>query len=258
MKQYSGYLIDLDGTTYYGKRRIPTAELFIQELLARDIPFKFLTNNATRQIHQIQQMLEQDYDLPVKDSHIYTSIIAMVNYLQHHHPNAELFVIGEEPLKTELRQAGFTISQDRSADVVVQALNRQTNYEELAMATQAILNGATFLVTNTDQLIPTADGLYPSSGATTAFLKHATSIEPIVMGKPHAPIIEGALEQLGLPKDEVLMIGDNYQTDIQVGIQNGVDTLLVLTGVTQKEEVPHLPVPPTYVVDNLSQWMDKI
>ncbi|MGX7107555.1 TIGR01457 family HAD-type hydrolase [Hutsoniella sourekii] len=254
MRKYKGYLIDLDGTTYFGGHRIPTAETFIKQLIEQEIPFKFVTNNATRSNEEIAQMLRQDYQLPVDPDMIYTSIQAMIDYIHHLNPKAKLYVVGEASLKRQLEEAGFQLVDDSAVDIVVQALNRQVTYADLSQATQAILNGAEFLVTNTDNLIPTSQGLQPSSGALTAFIEYATKKEPIVMGKPHAPIMEGALEQLGLAKDEVLMVGDNYNTDIQAGIQAGIDTLLVLTGVTQKEELDSLPTPATYVVEDLSHW----
>ncbi|MDO4432632.1 MAG: TIGR01457 family HAD-type hydrolase [Aerococcaceae bacterium] len=254
MKSYKAYLIDLDGTTYFGTERIPTAEAFIRQLVQKEIPFLFVTNNATKTPEQVAEVLQQTYELPVTAEHVYTSALAMVDYLQAHFEGKEVFVVGEAPLREQIAAAGFTLNQTETADVVVQALNRHTTYEELAQATLAIRNGAAFLVTNIDSNIPTEWGMMPSSGALTAFLKYATQTEPIVMGKPYQPIVEGSLERLGLSVDDVLMIGDNYETDIKVGINAGMDTLLVLTGFTTREDLANVTVQPTYVCENLSQW----
>ncbi|MBD3949188.1 TIGR01457 family HAD-type hydrolase [Tuanshanicoccus lijuaniae] len=254
MKQYKAYLIDLDGTVYFGKNRIPTAEQFVKKLLVADIPFLFVTNNATKSPEEVAENLATNYDLPVTANHCYTSALALIDYLNAHHPNARIHVVGEASLKNLIQSAGYTIEQTNQADVVVQALDRQATYESLATAAQAIRNGAAFLVTNTDRSIPTENGMMPSSGALTAFLQHTTRVEPVVMGKPYRPILEGCLHQLGLSVEEVLMIGDNYETDIRVGIDAGMDTLLVLTGVTSKADVADLPVAPTYVLQDLSEW----
>lgn len=254
MKQYQGYLLDLDGTTYYGPNRIPTAEVFINQLIDQGIPIQFVTNNATQSVDQIAHKLQTQFGIHCEASMIYTSTLALLDYLKANHADARVYVVGEEALHQQVEAAGFVIEQTPDASVVVQGLNRHTTYEELEGAVQAILNGAAFLVTNTDNLIPTQSGLSPSSGALTAFIQYATNCEPIVFGKPHAPILEGAVQRLGIPREELLLIGDNYQTDILAGIHAGIDTLLVLTGVTQADEVASLPEAPTYVVDDLSQW----
>lgn len=254
MKHYAGYLIDLDGTVYFGKNRIPTAEAFIKELVARDLPFLFITNNATRSAAQVAEALSTQYGLPVTEAHVYTSAMAIIDYLKAHHAGQTVYVVGEQPLKDQVAAAGFALAHDEQAQVVVQALNRHTTYEELATAVLAIRQGAAFLVTNTDSNIPTERGMMPSSGALTAFIQYATQVEPIVMGKPHSPILEGGLATLGLTKDQVLMIGDNYETDIKVGINAGMDTLLVLTGFTQEADLATVPVQPTYVRPDLSHW----
>ena len=254
MPHYKGFLIDLDGTVYFGKNRIPTAEAFIKRLVDQKLPFLFVTNNATRSAEEVAEALRINYELPVEASNVYTSSMAMVHYLNTYYKGKRVMVIGEPSLQRFIASHGYELDETPSAEVVVQALDRDTTYEKLALAVLAIRNGAAFLVTNTDSNIPTERGMMPSSGALTAFIQFATQVEPTVMGKPFAPILEGALSQLGLSKEEVLMIGDNYETDIKVGINAGMDTLLVLTGFTSKEQVATLPIPPTFVREDLSQW----
>lgn len=246
--------MDLDGTTYFGGNRILTAENFIKEAVNRQIPLLFVTNNATQTVQQIANRLKTDYDLPVDHRMVYTSTLALIDYLNVHHQNQSIYVVGEPALHQQVADAGFTINQTPNAQVVVQGLNRHATYDELAGAVKALLNGAAFLVTNNDRLLPTATGMTPSSGALTAFLEYSAQVKPVIMGKPFAPVIEGAIKRLSLPSDKLLLIGDNYETDIKAGINAGIDTLLVLTGVTHVEDVPNLPVQPTYVLDNLSLW----
>lgn len=252
---YSAYLIDLDGTTYRGNVPILSAVPFIQRLLALDIPFLFLTNNATKSPGEICDHLTQVCGIRVAEDKIYTSTMALVAYLKRHEQGKKIQVIGEPALYAQVQEAGFEIvsSGQAPAEVVVQGLNRQTTYQELARAVQAILGGARFLVTNQDRLIPSEGKLFPSSGAITAFLQYATQSDPIIFGKPNAPIITGALEVLERTADQVLMIGDNYETDILAGIQSHLDTLMVLTGVTSEAMAKQVEVAPTYCVKDLRE-----
>lgn len=255
LKRYKGYLIDLDGTLYYGTRRIPTAEHFVHELKERGLAFLFLTNNATRTPQEIVENLKTNYELPIGIENIYTSTQALIAHLKENYLGKVVHVVGEKALHQQVEGAGFQLTMDMNADVVVQGLNRQVTYQDLAIAAMAIRDGADFLVTNADQTIPTENGIMPSSGALTAFLEVASGKEGLVMGKPNALIVEAALEELNLRPEEVLLIGDKYETDIMAGINAGIDTLLVLTGVTRSEDVEHLPMQPTYVLNNLSEWV---
>lgn len=255
MRQYKGYLIDLDGTLYYGTRRIPSAEAFVHELKKRQKPFLFLTNNATKTSQEIVENLRINYELPIGLDNVYTSTQALIAYMKEHCLGKLVHVVGEKALVQQVEAAGFKVTPDTNAEVVVQGLNRQATYEELALAAMAIREGAEFLVTNADQTIPTEKGIMPSSGALTAFLEVASGKKGLVMGKPNALIVEAALEELNLKAEDVLLIGDKYETDILAGINAGLDTLLVLTGVTQPEDVADLPQQPTYVLENLSEWV---
>lgn len=254
MKQYKGYLVDLDGTTYRGKERIPEAEQFIRQLLSLDIPFKIVTNNATKSVEEIVYNLNTYYDIPVDSSHIYTSIIALGDYLLQHFEGKNVYIIGEPALVDHVQSRGFKLNPNEKIDIVVQALDRQVDYDKLKTAVRAILDGASYLVTNKDRLIPTEDGYIPSSGAITSFIEYATRQEAIVIGKPNQPIMEGAIERLGLEPVDVLMVGDNYDTDILAGMNANLDTLLVLTGITSREDLEHIAQHPTYIVESLKEW----
>lgn len=254
MTKYEGYLVDLDGTTYRGKERIPEAEVFIRHLLNEGFPFKLVTNNATKTVEEIVHNLNSYYDIPIDSSRVYTSIIALGDYIELHHPGANVYVLGEAALKEQMLERNFTVDTNKPIDIVVQGLKRDVTYDQLTVAVQAILAGAEYVVTNTDRLIPTETGMNPSSGAITAFIQFATRKEPIIIGKPNNPIMEGALKQLGIDKSKVLMIGDNYDTDIMAGMNMDMDTLLVLTGVTVREDLEMIQKQPTYIIESLSEW----
>jgi len=136
----------------------------------------------------------------------------------------------------------------------VLGIDREITYEKLALGAIAIRNGAKFVSTNADIALPTERGLLPGNGALTSVLAVATQTKPVFIGKPEPIITEQALEYLGSKKEETIMVGDNYDTDILAGIRTGIDTLLVHTGVTTKEMLKTKEVQPTYTVDTLDQW----
>jgi len=229
---YKAYFIDLDGTMYRGKERIPTAEAFIKRLQEAKIPFLFVTNNATKTPAQVAENFN-------------------VN---------RVMVIGEEAIKNQVEAAGYTlVSED--PEVVLQSLDRNVTYKDLETATLAIRSGATYIVTNIDSNLPSEKGPIPGSGAITGFLKVATQVEPIIIGKPSSVIMESALDYLNakfpdrhFTKEDIAMVGDNYQTDIQAGIQYGMDTLMVLTGFSTREDLEKVEEQPTHLVEDLSEW----
>ena len=250
---YKGYLIDLDGTIYRGKERIPEAEAFVHELQEREIPFLFVTNNTTRTPQAIQEMLAQHFHISCDLEQIYTASLATVDYMKELNLGSKVFIIGEAGLHTAIKEAGFVEDREHP-DYVVVGLDTQVTYEDFAQATLAIQKGAKFIGTNPDLNIPTERGLLPGAGSLVTFLEITSRVKPTYIGKPKAIIMEKALERLGLAADQVAMVGDNYETDIRAGIDNGIDSILVLTGYTQKEEVASLDPAPTHVLDRLADW----
>lgn len=253
MSKYKGYFVDLDGTIYRGKEPIPAGKRFIEKLQANHVPFLLLTNNTTKTPKAVQANLAMNFDIQVEEANIYTATLAAIDYMKDIALGDKVFVVGEMDLKQMILEAGFKWEEERP-DYVVVALDSYLTYEDLAKATLAIQKGAHFIGTNPDKNIPTERGLMPGAGSIIQLVQTATRVEPTVIGKPNTTIMEKALERIGLSKKEVLMVGDNYDTDIQAGIQNKIDTLLVLSGFTQQEDVPKLPVPPTYVLNSLDEW----
>lgn len=251
-KEYAGYLIDLDGTMYNGTEKIAQAAGFIERLRKEKKPFLFLTNNSTSKNEDVVNKLKEVSDVEAYPEEVFTSTMATITYLEKNNHN-RLFVIGEGGLDEGLTNAGFEIS-DNEVDAVVVGLDRTVTYKELETATLLIRAGAKFIATNPDTNLPTERGLVPGNGALVAFLEASTGVKATMIGKPEAIIMDAAIEAIGLDKQEVVMVGDNYTTDIQAGIQNDVDTLLVLTGFTLKADVPGLATPPTHIVDTLDDW----
>lgn len=250
---YKGYLIDLDGTIYRGSEPIPAGRRFVEQLQARQIPFLFLTNNTTKTPETVAQRLAKEFSIHVGSETVYTATLATIDYMNDANKGKKVYVIGEPGLIEPILAAGY-VWDEENPDYVVIGLDTDVTYEKFVVATFAIQKGATFIGTNPDKNIPTERGLLPGAGAVIAMLEASTQQKAIYIGKPEAIIMDKAVEILGLEKSEVLMVGDNYTTDILAGINNGIDSLLVLSGFTQKADVPTLPIPPTYLVDSLDEW----
>ncbi|AKZ52055.1 TIGR01457 family HAD-type hydrolase [Streptococcus pyogenes] len=250
---YKGYLIDLDGTIYQGKNRIPAGERFIKRLQERGIPYLLVTNNTTRTPEMVQSMLAKQFHVETGIETIYTATMATVDYMNDMNRSKTAYVIGETGLKSAIAAAGYVEELENPAYVVV-GLDSQVTYEMLAIATLAIQKGALFIGTNPDLNIPTERGLMPGAGALNALLEAATRVKPVFIGKPNAIIMNKSLEVLGIQRSEAVMVGDNYLTDIMAGIQNDIATILVTTGFTRPEEVPTLPIQPDHVLSSLDEW----
>ncbi|HER6567699.1 TPA: TIGR01457 family HAD-type hydrolase [Streptococcus pyogenes] len=250
---YKGYLIDLDGTIYQGKNRIPAGERFIKRLQEKGIPYLLVTNNTTRTPEMVQSMLAKQFNVETGIETIYTATMATVDYMNDMNRGKTAYVIGETGLKSAIAAAGYVEELENPAYVVV-GLDSQVTYEILAIATLAIQKGALFIGTNPDLNIPTERGLMPGAGALNALLEAATRVKPVFIGKPNAIIMNKSLEVLGIQRSEAVMVGDNYLTDIMAGIQNDIATILVTTGFTRPEEVPTLPIQPDHVLSSLDEW----
>ncbi|WP_042353886.1 TIGR01457 family HAD-type hydrolase [Bacillus rubiinfantis] len=252
MKKYNGYLIDLDGTMYRGSERIEAASDFVKKLKQKGIPYLFVTNNSSRTPEQVADKLNK-FDIPARPELVFTTSQATANYIYERKQDASVYVIGEEGIQTAIDLKGFR-HEGEHADFVVIGIDRDISYEKLAIACLAVRNGAVFISTNGDIAIPTERGLLPGNGSLTSVVTVSTQTKPIFIGKPEAIIMEQALKVLGTKKEETIMVGDYYDTDILAGMNAGMDTLLVHTGVTSKELLAGYDRQPTYAIDSLDQW----
>lgn len=252
MKQYKGFLIDLDGTMYKGTEKIEAAGRFVHELKRRGLPYLFVTNNSSRTPSQVAEKM-RDFNIPTEDHQIFTSALATANYLHHLKPNATVYVIGEDGIVEALKEKGFTFV-DENPDFVVCGIDRTISYEKLAKACLAVRAGARFISTNADIAIPTERGFEPGNGSLTSVISVSTRVQPTFIGKPERIIMEQAIEVIGLDKEDVIMVGDFYETDIMAGMNAGLDTLLVHTGVTTPEQLKSYDKQPTYVIHSLDEW----
>lgn len=248
IKKYKLYLIDLDGTIYNGDKVIKYAKEFVDYLNNQGVDYLFLTNNSTKEPKDVVEKLKK-LNIDTSEKHIYTSSDATKTYLLNKGYNS-IYIIGEKGLKTILKD--FKQSDNvLETQAVVVGLDRNLTYDKLTIATRAVLNGAELIGTNPDTLLPTADGFIPSNGGQIKFLEHATSVQATIIGKPSKIIMESAISLFNYSKDEIVMVGDNYDTDIMSGINSEIDTIHVQTGVTTLEELKKKDIQPTYTIENL-------
>ena len=256
MKTYEGYLIDLDGAMYRGDSEVKGAAEFIHRLQEHAIPYLFVTNNASLTPDEIVEKLH-GFQIPARKKDVFTSALATASYIKRKEEAAKCFVIGENGLQEAIKDANLPIVQE-DADYVVIGLDREMTYQQMAEAGLQIQSGAELISTNQDKAIPKTRGLYPGNGALTAILTTTTGVEATFVGKPNKIIMNEAIKRLGVEKDKVMMIGDNYETDIQAGMQADLDTLMVLTGVTKYEDIETFSEKPTYYVNDLTEWLQHL
>jgi NagD protein len=245
-----GYLIDMDGVIYHGNQLIPGADRFIQELLAANVPFMFLTNNSQRTRRDVVTKLER-MGISVSEEHVFTCAIATARFLARQKPGGTAYVIGEGGLLTALHSNGFSIV-DRDPDYVVVGEGRTLNFEMAEAALRMILGGAKLVATNMDPNCPTQNGTRPGCGAIVAMLEQASGIKAFSVGKPSPLMLRAARKELGLASEETIVIGDTMDTDILGGVQLNFKTILVLSGGTRREDLAKYAFRPEKIVDSIA------
>jgi NagD protein len=247
-----GFLIDMDGVLYRGPQLLPGAGEFVRELRARDIPFRFLTNNSQRTRRDVVAKLTR-MGIDAEEEHVFTSAVATARFLSAQKLDGTAFVIGEGGLLTALHQAGYAVV-DHDPDYVVVGEGRTFNLELVEAAVRMISRGAKLIATNLDPSCPTETGVRPGCGALVALLEAATGVKAFSVGKPSPVMMRAARKELGLATDETTMIGDTLDTDILGGVQLGFRTVLVLSGGTRREDLDRSPYRPDVVVENLAEF----
>lgn len=246
-----GYLIDMDGVLYRGSELIPGADRFLEQLRKRNIPFRLLTNNSQRTRRDVTAKLKR-MGIIVEDQNVFTCAMATARFLARQKPRGTAFVIGEGGLLTALHQNGYAVV-DHEPDFVVVGEGRTFNLELVEAAVRMINGGAKLIATNLDPNCPTQNGLRPGCGAMVAMLEIATGVKAFSVGKPSPVMMRTARKELGLATEETTMIGDTMETDILGGVQLGIHTVLVLSGGTHAEDLPHYAYQPELVVENLAE-----
>lgn len=255
MKQYKAYCFDLDGTVYKGKDVIDTAVAYIHLLQARGIEPFYITNNSSKTTQQLQSTL-RSFGIEAPADHIYSSAMATAQYVQLHYPNARVRLMGADGLLEAAQTVGLQLVDDVHADVFVMGIDRELTYTTLANACITIQNGAAFVATNEDVKFPSEQYFVPGNGSLARLVQGVTGVAPTYIGKPSPAMLELIATTFGYDKSDMVMIGDNYDTDILSGIRFGIDTIHVNTGVTSTEAAYAKEEPPTMLVENMMVYAE--
>ena len=243
------FLLDLDGVLVKGRTPIPGAGEFIERLNGSDREYLVVTNNPIFTPGDLAHRLHA-MGLDVPTERIFTSAMATARFLDSQRPKASAYVVGESGLTTAIHGVGYVIT-DIDPDYVVLGEGRH-DPATLTRAVRLIAAGSQFVVTNPDAAGPEEDGIVPAAGAFAAMIETATGRAPYVVGKPNPLMFRTALNYLDIHSEESFMVGDNLRTDIRGGLEAGLETILVLSGVTAEEEIANSPYRPNHVFPSVA------
>ena len=242
----------MDGVIYRGSTLIPGAKEFVARLIEEKIPFLFLTNNSEQTPLDLKLKLEKRGIGGLTEDNFITSAMATAMFLSSQKPSATAYVVGGGGLVSELYNAGFSISNS-NPDYVVVGKTSSFSYEQLKTAVRLIDKGAKFIGTNPDMIDPTEDGNEPACGTLLAAIEAACGKKPYIVGKPNSLMMMLALRKLHVHPDDAIMIGDRMDTDIVGGLEAGMSTCLVLSGVSRREDIDSFPYRPDHVYNTVGE-----
>ena len=249
--RYEAAFVDLDGTVYRGDSLIGGADSGVETLRAADVDVLFVSNKAIERRGDYVRKLT-DLGVDVSRDRVVNSGWVTAVYVADRYPDIEAFVVGEDPLIAEFETAGVAVTRDSPGDLLVVSMDRSFTYERLDLAMRTLDGGGPFLATNPDRRCPTETGAIPDAASMIGAVEGVTGREPdAVLGKPSETMVETATEAVGAEPDECLVVGDRLETDILMGERAGMTTVLVLSGVTDRETLAASDVEPDHVVDSL-------
>jgi NagD protein len=249
LRSKKGFLCDMDGVIYKGNQLLPGVREFVEWLYRENKQFLFLTNGSGKTPRELQQKLAR-MGLEVAENHFYTSALATAKFLSHQSPGCSAYVIGEAGLFNALHDANITFN-DVDPDYVVIGETINYNYSLICRAMNHVLNGAKLIGTNTDLTGPSESGIIPACRALVAPVEITTGKSAYYVGKPNPLMMRTGLQILGIHSGETAMIGDRMDTDIIAGIESGLDPVLVLSGVTSREQIEQYPYRPRLILEGV-------
>jgi NagD protein len=247
------WLTDMDGVLVHENAALPGAPELIQQWRDTGTPFLVLTNNSIFTPRDLAARLRAS-GLDVPESAIWTSALATADFCASQMPGGSAFVIGEAGITTALHEAGF-IMTETNPDYVVVGETRNYSFEAITKAIRLINDGARFIATNPDATGPSAEGPMPATGAIAALITKATGKEPYVVGKPNPMMFRSAMNKIGAHSENTGMIGDRMDTDVVAGIEAGLHTVLVMTGISDRREIERYPFRPSEVLEGVFELL---
>jgi len=251
IRKKKAFICDMDGVIYHGNRLLPGVPEFVDWLKNEKKRFLFLTNSSERAPRELHQKLHR-LGLDVPEEHFYTSALATAGFISRQSPGGSAYVIGETGLSNALYNAGITMN-DVNPDYVVVGESRNYTYENILRAVKFVQQGARLIGTNPDLTGPTEQGIVPATGALISPIEQATGQTAYFVGKPNPLIMRSALKRLGCRREETAIVGDRMDTDIIAGVESEIATVLVLSGVTAREDLKSFAYRPDLVLDGVGE-----
>ena len=255
-REIRSWLMDMDGVLVHEEDAIPGADQWVARLREREIPFLVLTNNSIYTRRDLAARLRTS-GLDVPEESIWTSALATAKFLEDQRPGGSAFVIGEAGLTTALHASGYTLTE-RNPDYVVLGETRTYSFERITLAIRLIDAGARFIATNPDATGPTLEGPLPATGSVAALISRATGVDPYFVGKPNPLMMRSALNAIDAHSETTAMIGDRMDTDIVSGLEAGMHTILVLSGLTTRDEAERYPYRASRIIDSVADLLDEL
>jgi NagD protein len=250
MATKKSFLLDMDGVLVRGRTPVPGAQEFLARLTRTGTPFLILTNNPMYTPRDLQHRLAAE-GLIVPEERLFTSAMATAQFLAHQRPGGTAFVIGEHGLTQALHQVGYVLTSV-NPDYVVLGETTFYNFDHITRAIRLVAAGARFIATNPDPSGPAESGIVPACGAMAALIEKATGVRPYFIGKPNPLMMRRALNHLGAHSENTIMVGDRMDTDVIAGMEAGMETILVLSGVTRQEDIERYPYRPDQVLPSVA------
>jgi len=249
IKSKAGFIIDMDGVIYHGNKLLPGVNEFLSWLETSGKKYLFLTNASERTPKELHEKLKR-LGINVGEDHFYTSALATASFLASQKPDGSAFIIGDAGLIHALYSVGYTIN-NVNPDYVVVGDTHGYNFEKIEIAVNLVLKGARLIGTNPDVSGPVENGITPSTKALVAPIEIASGKRAYFVGKPNPLMMRIALRKLGVKREEAIVIGDRMDTDIRCGLESEIDTLLVLSGITERDDIDTFPYRPQYVLNGV-------
>jgi NagD protein len=255
IKSKEGFIIDMDGVIYHGNILLPGVTDFLQWLEESGKKYLFLTNSSERTPKELHEKLKR-LGIDVGEEHFYTSALATASFLANQKPNGSAYIIGDAGLIHALYSVGYTVN-NVSPDYVVVGDTHSYNFEKVELAVNLVIRGAKLIGTNSDISGPVEVGITPSTKALIAPIEIASGKKAYYVGKPNPLMMRSALKRLGVKREDAIVIGDRMDTDIRCGLESEIDTLLVLSGITERSEIDNFPYRPRYVLNGVIDLVKK-
>jgi NagD protein len=249
IRKKQGFICDMDGVIYHGNRLLPGVKGFIEWLKKENKRFLFLTNSSERSPMELKLKMRR-LGMELEVGHFYTSALATAGFLASQVPNGTAYVIGEAGLINALYEVGYSMN-DVNPDYVVVGESKTYNYETVIRAVSLVRNGARLIGTNPDTTGPSEEGIVPATGSLILPIARTAGVEPYFIGKPNPVMMRQALRRLECKREDSVIIGDRMDTDMVSGIESGIDTVLVLSGVSDMETPSKFAYRPYLVLDSV-------